>query len=119
MEIIYNRLYWANPDDMVASELFIAGDGDYSSNSALDLARCLVEKYDECSQGFIADLVTGGIVNPLWCYSRQEITILDGHHRLAVAYVHNLEVPLFIDTSVNGSKYYSQLRKESRLLSTQ
>lgn len=68
---------------------------EMSSNVATRATKefTLNVKWDECTLDFVDSIVNHGISNPVAILNSM---ILDGHHRMAVAWKHNLPLPVQI-----------------------
>ena len=104
--------------ELVCSELVYSGDGedpeDYMYFSH-QLVTVLNEKYEDCTTRFKASC-RDGIKQPAW-FSWDEYNgayeCHNGHHRMAVAWIENLPMPMFFAATINDF-YKSSAYHDSR-----
>lgn len=97
-----NKIVMIDVFDLVESEIFYTGDGrppkEFSSIRDQVLA-CLSYKYEDCSEYFINHCMSNGVQHPALFVEDTDTApgalyrSVNGHHRLAVAYVKNIPIP--------------------------
>lgn len=104
--------------DLVYSDLIYSGDGedpeDYMSFSH-QLITVLDDKYADCTMRF-KNSCREGIQQPAWFSWDDSVGAYEchnGHHRMAVAWMENLPLPVFFGTTENEF-YKSSAYTENR-----
>lgn len=130
--IEYNVSYTVSAKDLVESGLFYAGDQNPSNGASPEqrhdtLLACMKRKYEDCHPRFVSSVLENGNRKPVAIqfgdmFNPDYFEITNGHHRLAIAYYHDLPVNIIIFSNsqeryeyrfeATGSSIYSDGRKE-------